>query len=132
MRTIVVGCLTAVLLATSIACTHVRHIADAPDPSAPEMIEATSVQVENRNWQDVVIYAFHDGTHTRLGTVNAAATLTFKLADNIVIKNGDLRFVAHAIGERRMFMSEPVILLSGQTALWTLESGLERSSLSVR
>ena len=88
--------------------------------------------VDNRNWQDVVVYAVHDGTRSRLGLVVATRTATFTLAPSYVTKGGDLYFVADPVGATRSYSSERVVVQRGQYIEWTLESGLERSSLLVR
>jgi hypothetical protein len=100
--------------------------------SADSAEEAVVLIVDNRNWQDVVIYAVHDGSRSRLGMVVTARTATFTLPPSYVTKGGDLYFIADPVGATRSFSSERVVVQPGQYIEWTLESGLERSSLLVR
>ena len=94
--------------------------------------ESVVLMVDNRNWQDVVVYAVHDGSRSRLGLVVAARTASFTLAPSYVTKGGDLYFIADPVGTTRSYSSERVVVQRGQYIEWTLESGLERSSLLVR
>ena len=109
-----------------VGCSRPRQV-----PAASEENDVVLV-VDNRNWQDVVVYAVHDGSRSRLGLVVATRTATFTLAPTYVTKGGDLYFVADPVGATRSYSSERVVVQRGQYIEWTLESGLERSSLLVR
>ncbi|GAC1651145.1 MAG: hypothetical protein NVS4B3_11170 [Gemmatimonadaceae bacterium] len=91
-----------------------------------------TITVDNRNWQDIVVYAVHNGTRTRLGTVTAASQTRFAIGDAVIPGGGSLRFLGHPIGDTRSFLSEAILVQQGQEIMWELESGLERSMLSVR
>ena len=134
MRFAILAATSCALILGLSACASGRaKPGDRPRPTGADARDAAAtMSVENRNWQDVVIYAIHDGTRTRLGTVTAATTASFFLKSLVVHAGSELQFVAHAIGERRMFASERVLVQPGQHVEWLLESGLERSSLTVR
>jgi hypothetical protein len=114
------------VIVSLVGCSRPRQL-----PVANEEEDVVLV-VDNRNWQDVVVYAVHDGTRSRLGLVVATRTATFTLAPSYVTKGGDLYFVADPVGATRSYSSERVVVQRGQYIEWTLESGLERSSLLVR
>ena len=114
------------LLAADLACSRHRQL------GPPSEEESVVLVVDNRNWQDVVIYAVHDGSRSRLGMVVAARTASFTLAPSYVTKGGDLFFIADPVGATRTYTSERVVVQHGQYIEWTLESALERSSLLVR
>ena len=116
-------CLTLAL----VGCARHRQLA-----SAETAEDAVVLIVDNRNWQDLVIYVVHDGSRSRLGLVVAARTASFTLAPSYVTKGGELYFIADPVGATRSYSSERVVVQPGQYIEWTLESGLERSSLLVR
>jgi hypothetical protein len=108
------------------SCSRHRQLA------TPNEEESVVLVVDNRNWQDVVIYAVHDGSRSRLGLVVTARTATFTLPPSYVTRGGDLYFIADPVGATRSYSSERIVVQLGQYIEWTLESGLERSSLLVR
>ena len=120
------------LLLGAAACVRPKAGSDSPRPQ-PRFQDQTPLAVENRNFQDVVIWVIHDGTRSRVGSVTATATANFVLKSDILRQPGTLQFAAHAVGEgRRIFVSDPIGVQPGQRVEWVLESGFERSSLTVR
>ncbi|GAC1515099.1 MAG: hypothetical protein NVS1B4_04510 [Gemmatimonadaceae bacterium] len=106
--------------------------ARSPDGISPRSGVCCTVTVDNKNWQDVVVYVVHNGTRTRLGTVTAASQMTFAIRAMALSGSGSLRFLGHPIGVPTSFLSEAILVQEGQAIVWELESGLERSMLSVR
>ncbi len=91
------------------------------------------MSVENRTFQDVVIWVIYDGIRSRVGTVTATASGNFVMKSEILRQPGTLQFAAHAVGEgRRVFVSERIGVQPGQRVEWILEPGFERSSLTVQ
>lgn len=135
MRSFVQVVLRGALCAAAVACAGHSRAPEAPDPDdAPETFAASPVTltVENRNWQDIVVYGVMDGTRDRLGMVVSATSKTFTLRGGHMSRGGELYFIADPIGDSHNFTSERVQVQPGAHIEWTLESGLERSSLSVR
>lgn len=121
------------ILAVSAACAP-RKPVDRPATSSRQRFqEQTTILVENRNFQDVVIWVLHDGIRSRLGTVTATSSANFVMKSQVLRQAGMLQFAAHAVGEgRRIFVSDPIAVQPGQRVEWILESGFERSSLTVQ
>jgi len=111
-----------------------RQSAGAPTPAAAPADDDTTVTlwVDNRGWQDIVIYVVHDGSRNRLGMVGAAKNAKFTLPTSLRSQGGEMYFVADPIGDLHRFASERVLVQPGQYIEWTLENGLERSSILVR
>ena len=103
-----------------------------PDPVAFSGDETVKLDVSNHNWLDVVIYVVHSGQRTRVATVVATGSASV-VVPNHALRNsgGQIRLLAHAIGNPNTFMSETIVARPGMTIDWTLESDLKRSSLSV-
>lgn len=94
--------------------------------------ETVKLDVNNHNWLDVVIYVVHSGQRTRVLTVVATGSGSV-IVPNHALRNsgGQIRLLAHAIGNPKTFMSETIVARPGMTIDWTLESDLKRSSLAV-
>lgn len=113
------------------ACT--RHSSSINKAVVPVVEEPHDVYIEvnNHNWLDVVVYAVHGGQTTRLLTVAAASWGSGTLPSHVLAQQGEMRLLAHAVGNPTKFMSERIFARSGMTINWTLETDLKRSSLAV-
>ena len=112
-----VGLLLVLLCAVTTRCGHGRSpLAEAtPTPQAE-----WSLTVTNHHWLDLTVYVIYDGQRARVGAVPSARTETY------------LRLEASAIGSSSRATTEALIVRGGQHVEWTLESGLERSTVAVR
>lgn len=119
-----------VLLASLIAAGCASHSSRKTDP-APGLDAEVSLEVENHNWSDVVIYLLRGGQPERLGMVTAHSTGTFVFPYRRLGASGNSRLSAYPIGGRSGFSSENLLVQPGQSIKWTLESDLNRSSLMV-
>jgi hypothetical protein len=106
------------------------HSASLPDP-APSPEPTVDLQVQNHHWRDLTLYAIHDGQRSRIGTVTAVSTAVFTLPAHLLAANGEMRFVADAIGSQDTVTTERLIVRPGQRVGWTLESDLARSSVAI-
>ena len=123
-----VGMLATALLAAA-ACAHRAEPADgdtAPDATNAEL----SVEIENHNWSDVVIYLVRGTATERLGTVGSLKSETFVFPFRR-LGSGEARLRAYPIGGPAAFTSENLFVQPGQMVKWTLESDLTRSFLGV-
>jgi hypothetical protein len=121
--------LTASLLcmtATS-ACGSARHSKENPSPGNSEVL----LEVENHHWSDIVIYLMNGSQAQRLGMVGAVSTDNFVFSDRKLANSGKLRLRADPIGGQASFTSEDVVIQSGQSLKWTLETDLKRSTLAI-
>lgn len=117
----------AVLMVVGIVagCAH-RRVSDGYQGSVD-----STVHVENHHWGDVNIFLIHDGQRTRLGTVTAASDATFTIPWRIIGSAGQLQLEAHAIALPGALDSETMSYRAGMQINWTLESNLERATLSI-
>src|SRR5882724_13367203 len=84
-------CLLTVL-AASWGCGGRHNVEDEAeaDPQAP-----TPLTVDNNNWLDVVVFVFHDGEFTRVGTVTAASSTNFFLPAWMIGQSRNIRLIGH-------------------------------------
>lgn len=90
-----------------------------------------SLTVTNHHWLDVGIQVITDGQRTRVGAVSAASAATYILPPRMVGPGRSVRLEANAIGSPARTTSEALLVRAGQHVEWTLQSGLERSSVAV-
>jgi hypothetical protein len=110
------------------ACHHARHD-DQPAPdTAPVDVP---LEIDNRNWLDVVIYVVHDGERSRVGTANASSQSSFVLPARMVGQGHELRLLGHPIGGEGGTITETVTVQPGQYIEWTLENDLNQSAIGV-
>jgi hypothetical protein len=114
------------MTATS-ACGSARHSKENPSPGNSEVL----LEVENHHWSDIVIYLMNGSQSQRLGMVGAVSTDNFVFSDRKLANSGKLRLRADPIGGQASFTSEDVLIQSGQSLKWTLETDLKRSTLAV-
>ncbi|HZA99345.1 MAG TPA: hypothetical protein VE399_11235, partial [Gemmatimonadales bacterium] len=93
--------LTPLLMAAALAQCGGRDPASNPSPSSPAML-----QVENRGFADMVIYAISGAQRVRLGLANGNSTKSFTIPVTLLRGAGPLRFLADPIGGNRSPISE--------------------------
>ena len=113
-------------LAATSACGSARHKA-SPSPGDSEIL----LEVENHNWNDVVIYLMNGNQSQRLGTVSGVSTDRFVFPYRQIATGGKVRLRAYPVGGSGSFTSEDLLVQPGQGIRWTLEIDLSRSSMSV-
>ncbi len=118
------------VLLASVSLSCASHSSKKSEPS-PGRDAEVSLEVENHNWSDVVIYLLRGGQPDRLGMVTAHSTGTFVFPYRRLSASGNSRLSAYPIGGRSAFNSETLLVQPGQSIKWTLESDLNRSSLVV-
>lgn len=117
--------------------------------SVDEEVPATvlALEVENRNWSDVVIYVLHDGFRTRFAQVNAAKSATLAIPPRLIGSTGTLQLLVHRIGghddslapiagsfashDPDDYLSPVVSVRTGYTVSLTLEDNLQRSTVGI-
>ena len=100
-------------------------------PDLAEHIEPIELSVENHNWLDVVVFVVHGGQRTRLVTVTAAKNGSALIPEFALRHHGQIRLLAHAVGNPEPFLSEVIVVQRGMRIAWTLESDLKRSSVAI-
>jgi hypothetical protein len=99
-----------------------------PVPSS----EKISIQVENRNKLDVMIYFVHSGVQSRLGLATAFTTTAFDLPLGSLGAGADYRLLGHPIGMRSVVTTETLHARAGDEVTWSLEDSFARSTVTVR
>ncbi len=97
-----------------------------PDPDTPLVVE-----VENHFHGDVIIYLMRGAQRQRLGMVTALSTAAFTFPWRRLGVSGNSRLLAYPLAGAQAYASDPLNVQPGQSIKWTLESDLDRSSLTV-
>ncbi len=80
----------------------------------------TTVEVENRNFNDMTVYVIRESLRQRLGIVSGGASRTFTLPDFIVSGGRTLRFQADPIGGRARPISRDITVFPGDKILFII------------
>jgi hypothetical protein len=106
--------LSAIALAGVLAATSACRTGAPMGNGAPRRSTAT-VEVQNNDINDRVIYAVRDGMRQRLGIANAAATSYFTIPAAFVLGSPQLRFSAEVLGGTRPAVTERTQVAPGDT-----------------
>ncbi len=121
---------TLAVTLTMTACVGGCSLLRGGDEDAePEVVEVVVV-VENRNWQDVTVYALRGGARVRLGTVTSMQTGRFVLSTEMT-GSTQLRLMADPVGSLETFTSEPVRVEPGDQVQWRLANQLVQSAIFI-
>ena len=82
-------------------------------PAAADGAARTTVEVENRSWSAVNVYAVRGGQRVRLGTVQAVSTSTLNIPPAIVSGVSSLSFLIDPIGSSRTPISQEISVREG-------------------
>jgi hypothetical protein len=96
------------------------------DPNTP-----VALTISNNHWLDVIVFVFHDGEMSRVGTVTAASNGSFTLAPWMLGQSRNVRLLADPVGSEGWIRSESINVQPGQSIEWRLESQLARSTVMV-
>lgn len=89
----------------------------------------TFLEIDNRHWSTVTIYAVREGMRRRLGTAVTARTTTLRVPEHLLDGLGLLTLQAVPEGGGRGGLTERVRVAAGQRVTWTIQARLEQSSL---
>ena len=78
------------------------------------------LQVENRGFADMVIYAVSGSQRTRLGIATGSSTKAFTIPNTLLRGTGTLRFLADPIGGNRTPISEELAVQPGDVVTLTI------------
>ena len=93
--------------------------------------ELTFVEIDNRHWSTVTIYAIRDGMRRRVGTAVPAHTTTIRIPAHLIDPFGRLQLQAIPDGARAGITTDRLPVAPGQRVTWTLAARLEMSSVGV-
>jgi hypothetical protein len=78
------------------------------------------VQVENRGFADMVIYAISGAQRVRLGIATGSSTKSFTIPRALIRGAAPLRFLADPIGGSRSPISEDIVVQPGDIVSLTI------------
>ena len=117
----------AAMLSTATSCAPAGSSAAAPSSiDAPIVVE-----VGNRNWSDVVVYAVRSGMRWRLGTVASMSEMTFRVPESAGLTTGSMRLMVDPIGSSNGFATEPISVMPGQRVRFNVEASLQLSNIMI-
>jgi len=127
------GCLALLaLLAAGVGCGGGRAEEGDVEPDTEfDRNAPVALSISNNHWLDVIIFIFHDGEMSRVGSVTAASNGTFTLPPWMLGQSRNVRLLADPVGSEGWIRSEMIHVQPGQSIEWRLESQLARSSVMV-
>jgi hypothetical protein len=121
----------ALLLTSLLLAGCARHGMSGEPDQTPSRDIPVSVEVENHNWSDMVIYLDRGNLSQRLGTAGTLHTAVFTFPFSQLGTTGNARLRADPIGNLRSFSSEEINIQPGQSIKWTIENDINLSFLAV-
>jgi hypothetical protein len=108
------------------ACSHKQGAVAETNPD-----EGWTLTVINHHWLDVSVYVMSDGGRSHVALVPATQTQSFEMPARMITNGRLIMLEANPIGANRTVRTERLSVQGGQRVEWTLETGLERSSVAV-
>lgn len=127
MKTLALAVATGISLT---ACATTANV-DRPTRTVAYQPEAVTVVVENRNWQDVRVFALVGGIRHRLGTVTSMNTSRLRLPRQVGAHDRSIRILVDPIGGQETFLSPTVQVYAGQEVSLSVQNHLAISSIAV-
>jgi hypothetical protein len=118
------------LLAISLALTSCMLLKKKGPPADPT--QPVTLEIENNNWQDVVIYALVDGTRTRLGSVGAANRTKLEIPLGAMRLPGNMTLLLDPLGSRATYRAGPMSVSFGNLVRLKVENELRLTSWTVQ
>ena len=96
--------------------------------------ETVLLDVQNRNYADVVVYGSRGGSWQRIGNVTGNTSEMFEVPDQLTDAAASLRFRVHAIGSTSAsdFVTGPIFVSGNAIVELRVASVLRMSNWSVR
>lgn len=91
-----------------------------------------SVAVENRADTGTHVYVLQEGHMVPLGYVEAGASETLTVPPAAIESGQGIQLVADAVASTDWYRSDPVSVDAGSEVAFTIESALDRSTVTVR
>jgi len=122
----------AVLFTASLSgCSRSIPVKDYNEPAPVVLASPVTLEVENHNWADVVLYLLHDGVQTRFTQVAAAHSLSIEIPESLQGQMRVIRIAARRIGGSDSYVSQAISLRGNSAVRFTIESNLNHSSVGV-
>jgi hypothetical protein len=98
----------------------------------PEEFGPVTLNVDNHNWSDIVVYALVDGTRHRLGSVTATQKATLRLPQTVMSSPGAVELVLDPLGSRATFRTGTIQLVMGKELVLVVENELRMTTWRVQ
>ncbi|HEU5184533.1 MAG TPA: hypothetical protein VFU01_08185 [Gemmatimonadaceae bacterium] len=89
------------------------------------------IRVENGSHYDVSVFFVQRGERLRLGSVSALSAGSFDVPARLIQSANEAQLVADPVGIRARAASERFVIRPGQRMVWTIDSSLQRTSISI-
>jgi len=97
-------------LAAAPAC---RSTPEGNGSEAPAPAPRTTLQVENRSFNDMTVYVLRGSQRLRLGNATGNSTTTFTIPPHLIFGATSLQFLADPIGGSQRPVSESIVVSAG-------------------
>jgi len=105
---------------------------EAPERAPIVFAEDIPLEVENRNFNDVVIYLRREGTRTRIGEVTGSMSVTLLIPRTLLSGvTREVQFVADPVGADRTITSSPVMIRPGEHVHLVIENHFRAANIAV-
>ena len=118
---------TAALAALTI---DVTACATKQGPSTLPAPEKTAVTVKNNNWLDVDVFVVRGSSRSRVGSVIGMGTGTFRVPSDFA-PDGVLQLMVDPVGSNGTYVTDRIVVTSGQRVELTVAAVLRMSSFAV-
>lgn len=99
--------------------------------ASPRADEAVTLEVNNNNWSDVIVYVVRYGTRTRVGEVRSMSSRAIRLPQSLVASDGLLHLQLRPLGSNQGFLLGPITVQPGQRIALTVQNHLAISSYMI-
>ena len=105
----------------------------APEDARPiGFTDDIALEVDNRNFNDVVIYLRREGTRTRIGEVTGSMFATLMIPRALLSGvTREVQFQADPVGADRTVTSFPVFIRPGEHVHLTIENNFRAATIQV-
>jgi hypothetical protein len=94
--------------------------------------EAVTLEVQNNNFMDMHIYVMKDGFVRSLGVVTGLTTEELTIPEVLTLPGAEIQILAAPIGSRLSYLTDPIVVETGETVELMLQSELGMSTYSLR
>jgi hypothetical protein len=124
--------LTLRLLALSLALAGCGRDPRPEDIQPIGFTDDIALEVDNRNFSDVVIYLRREGTRTRIGEVTGSMLVTLMIPRSLLSGiTREVQFQADPVGADRTITSYPVFIRPGEHVHLTIENNFRAATIQV-
>lgn len=121
--------LGALLLALAVSASA----QEAPKtPSGTTDRSTITLMVENNNFLEVHVYGMRDGYFRSLGTVTGLSKAKLTIPETLTTPGADFRILADPIGGTLSYLTDPIVMGTGQEVELRIQNDLALSYFTIR